>query len=195
MKKSMFVMMVAMLLSVSAFAQQPNKCIAPKGEIPTAEQIAKCKADRMQKQLLLGKEQYDKVYQLCLAQAEQQVERMKACKAEKEKMAGEMKGILNEAQYERFEQMQNGPRYQHPGRPGRRYEPCEKPGVCPKKKYCEKAPECKAPEVEPTMKAEPQIAPKDNREIKKGERIRVVRDRNRNQNAYNYIEDKKEDKE
>lgn len=114
MKKYFCLMAAALMISAASFAQpaQQDRRPAPQPkEMPTVEEMAKMKADRMKQQLLLGKEQYDKVYKLCLEQAEAELARMKQIKAEKERMAAGMKGILNETQYERFEQMQ-----QHRGR-------------------------------------------------------------------------------
>lgn len=110
MKKSFYLMAVALVISVVSFAQPAQQDKLParqQREMPTVEQMARMKADRMKKQLLLGNDQYDKVYKLCLEQAEAELARMKQIKAEQEQMAAKMKGILNEAQYERFEQMQH----------------------------------------------------------------------------------------
>ena len=109
MKKSIIITLVAMFFSMASFAQT-NAAAQPEGrEMPTVEQIAKRKAERLKQQLLLSQEQYDKVYQICLKQAENDVERMKQYKAEREKVSAEMKGILNETQYERYEKMQKAP--------------------------------------------------------------------------------------
>lgn len=192
MKKSMFIAVAAMLFSVSASAQKVEEVKVVNPEMPTVEQIAKHKADRLKQQLLLGQDQYEKVYKLCLAQAEKDMARMKEQKAEKEQMAAEMKGILNDAQYERFEQMQKVPRPQFPQRPGRRYETtcdkvkgekCDAPKQC-----CDKAEKCDEKKCDaPAMKAkEAADAPK----IKKGGRMRLpAADRRHNRNAYIYTDE------
>lgn len=110
MKKSIYFIAIAMMFSLTSFAQQANDNQQGKSiEPPTAEQIAKRQADRMKQQYLLGNDQYDKVYKLCLKRAEQQVARMQDMKKEQEQMNAEMKKILNETQYERYENQQNRP--------------------------------------------------------------------------------------
>ncbi len=216
----MFIAIAAMLFSVSAFAQQTTETQQAKPEMPTVEQIAKRKADRLKKQLLLGQDQYAEVYKLCLAQAEKDVERMKAWKAEKDAMAAQMKGILNDAQYERFEQLQNMPHPQFHQRPGRRYEPCNNPaayqkggryhkGECDKaecgkaecdkcdkcdneKKRCDKAEACAESKCDAAVEAK---AASNKVEIGKGIRLRhPAADRRKNKNAYIY-DDKVRDEE
>lgn len=116
MKKSIYLSLIALMFSVASFAQQNEQADNQPKErkAPTVEEIAKHKADRMRQQLLLGNDQYDKVYKLCLEQAKKEVARREEMKAENEAFAKDMKGILNEAQQERFEQMQkprpNAPR-------------------------------------------------------------------------------------
>ena len=101
MKRGIYLVVIAIMLAATAMAQHKEQ-----REMPTVEQIAKMKAERMRKQLLLGNEQYEKVYKSCLKEAEQQRKRMQQMAKEREEMAKEMKGILNEAQWERYEQMQ-----------------------------------------------------------------------------------------
>lgn len=119
MKKAIYFSLVALMFSVASFAQQNqqqqqnNKPQEPK--VRTVEEIAKSRAERMRKQLLLGDDQYDKVYKLCLEQAKQDKARQEKMKAEKEAFAKDMKGILNEAQQERFEELQQ-PRHKAPNR-------------------------------------------------------------------------------
>ena len=92
---------IAIMMATTAMAQQKEQ-----KEMLTVEQIAKMKAERMRKQLLLGNDQYEKVYKNCLKEAEKQRKRMQQIAKEREEMAKELKGILNEAQWERYEQMQ-----------------------------------------------------------------------------------------
>ena len=110
MKKFFCLMAAALMVSAATLAQPPQQDRRPDQqpkEMPTVEEMAKMKADRMKQQLLLGNDQYDKVYKLCLEQAGKELERMKQIRAEKEQMAEKMKGILNETQYERFEHMRH----------------------------------------------------------------------------------------
>lgn len=199
MKKSLFLTIAALLFGIAAYAQQPVESADKAPEMPTAEQIAQRRADRLKKQLLLGQDQYKKVYKLCLEQAEKDVERMKQLKAEKESMQNAMKGILNDAQYERFEQMQDAPRqgrFQHQRGMHHPQKPCgEKVGKCPEGKPCcnmegkpccdkggKQAPQPKAGDGDSTRAGESKY------KLEKGQRMRMVGDPRRNQNAYNYIE-------
>lgn len=116
MKKSIYLIAAALLLSLSSQAQQQNDKADEAKQAPTAEQMAKWQADRMKQQYLLGNDQYDKVYKLCLKRAEKQIARQNEMKKEQQQMNAEMKKILNETQYERYEQNQNRP--QHMMRPG-----------------------------------------------------------------------------
>lgn len=123
MKKSILISIFALLFSVASFAQQAEQKPAER-KAPTVEEIAKRRADMMRQQYLLGKDQYDKVYKLCLKQAKKDMARMEEIKKEREQMNNEMKGILNDAQWERYEKMQKFNRFNHgknfrrPGKPG-----------------------------------------------------------------------------
>lgn len=155
MKKTIIISLVSLFLSTSIFAQQAEEQKLPEKQAPTVEQIAKRNADRMREQYLLGKDQYDKVYKLCLKQAKQDEEaRHKEIKSEREQMAKDMKGILNDAQWERYEKNQKRPamlRHQKQGSQQRgfmmrqankrasfgpmpmkgRFQPCHQMGNCP----------------------------------------------------------------
>lgn len=197
MKKSIIITITALLFSVTAFAQQTPE--APKREMPTVEQIAKRKAERLRQQLLLGDKQYDKVYKLCLAQAEKDVQRMQQMKAEKEQMAADMKGILNEAQYEKFVQMQNPPRFKK--FPPRRDMPqwgdkCDKKGgkacdkaTCDKKckngKKCDKQGDRGA---DTRGTAGERVRPERRVAVELTEGLPAVEDQHRNKHAYHYSE-------
>ena len=91
MKRGIYLVVIAIMMAATAMAQQKEQ-----REMPTVEQIAKMKAERMRKQLLLGNEQYEKVYKSCLKETEKQRKRMQQMAKEREEMAKEMKGILNE---------------------------------------------------------------------------------------------------
>ncbi|MBE6213977.1 MAG: hypothetical protein E7131_04780 [Rikenellaceae bacterium] len=216
MKKSIIITITALLFSVTAFAQQTPE--APKREMPTVEQIAKRKAERLRQQLLLGDKQYDKVYKLCLAQAEKDVQRMQQMKAEKEQMAADMKGILNESQYEKFVQMQNPPRFKK--FPPRRDMPqwgdqCDKKGgnACDKatcdKATCDK--KCKGKKCKNGKKCDKcrkgsqkgkgsdkgadtrgtageRVRPERRVAVELTEGLPAVEDQHRNKHAYHYSE-------
>lgn len=109
MKKTVIISLVSLFLSTSIFAQQAEEQKLPEKQAPTVEQIAKRNADRMREQYLLGEDQYDKVYKLCLKQAKQNEARHKEILSEREQMSKDMKGILNDAQWERYEKNQKRP--------------------------------------------------------------------------------------
>lgn len=109
MKKTIIFSLVALLFTTTLFAQQTKEQNTPEKRVPTVEEIAKRKADHMREQYLLGKDQYDKVYKLCLKQAKKDEARHKEIKSEREQMAKDMKGILNDAQWERYEKNQKRP--------------------------------------------------------------------------------------
>jgi hypothetical protein len=113
MKKSIYLSLFALLFSVASFAQEANNEQANKRKAPTVEEIAKRRADRLRNELLLGNDQYDKVYKLCLQKAKKDKARQEEMQAEREAFNKDIKGILNEAQSERFEQMQK-PRMRGP---------------------------------------------------------------------------------
>ena len=115
MRKSIYLSFIALFFSVASFAQEASNEQANERKAPTVEEIAKRRADRLRNELLLGNDQYDKVYKLCLQKAKKDKARQEEMKAEKEAFNKNMKGILNEAQSERYEQMQK-PRM-HPNRP------------------------------------------------------------------------------
>lgn len=133
MKKSLFISLFALMLSVSAFAQEPEQKAAPEFKAPTVEEIAKRRADMMREQYLLGKDQYDKVYKLCLKQAKKDAARMEEIKKEREQMNKDMQGILNDAQWEKYEKMQKFPHHFRPGKQMRRPMPMH-PGMRPDNK-------------------------------------------------------------
>ena len=113
MRKSIYLSLIALLFSVASFAQETSNEQTNERKAPTVEEIAKRRADRLRNELLLGNDQYDKVYKLCLQKAKKDKARQEEMKAEKEAFNKNMKGILNEAQSERFEQMQK-PRMRGP---------------------------------------------------------------------------------
>lgn len=103
-----YLVMVALTLAIGAAQAQEQPRQGEPKEPPTVEEMARMQADRMKRQLLLGDDQYDRVYKLCLKQAEARQKRMEQMKKEQEEMSQQMKGVLNEMQYERYEQLQSG---------------------------------------------------------------------------------------
>ena len=114
MKKLLFILLATLTVSVVSAQQAENKQPEPK-KAPNAEQMAKMQADRMKQQYLLGNDQYDKVYKLCLKKAQKQIARMEEMKKEQEQMDADMKKILNETQYERYQMQRNQPRMMRGG--------------------------------------------------------------------------------
>lgn len=127
MKKLLFILLAAATVS-TASAQQAESRQPEQKKAPTAEQMAKRQADRMKQQYLLGNDQYDKVYKLCLKRAQKQIARMEEIKKEQEQMNADMKKILNETQYERYEQHCNQP---HMIRGGQQRGKMPQRGFCP----------------------------------------------------------------
>ena len=108
MKTRFYLLAVILMASITISAQGRN--INNEGKrIPSVEQIAKHKADMMRRELSLSDKQYDKVYKICLKQAKEQAKRMKQLEAERKQMKAKMKGILNDDQYARYEQMGRRP--------------------------------------------------------------------------------------
>ena len=106
MKKNLICILMAVAISATAVAQQagqsPQKRAPKQAKELSVEDIAKQRADRMRKELLLGNEQYDKVYKLMLKKVEKERRRQAEAKAENEALNKDMAKILNEAQLERY---------------------------------------------------------------------------------------------
>ena len=66
MRKSIYLSFIALFFSVASFAQEASNEQTNERKAPTVEEIAKRRADRLRNELLLGNDQYDKVYKLCL---------------------------------------------------------------------------------------------------------------------------------
>ena len=125
MKKSIILSLIALMISVASFAQ-PNPQGAHERKAPSVEEVAKRRADFMQKAYKLDKGQYDKVYKLYLKQAKKDEARMKQIKKEREQMNKGMKGILNQEQWAKYEKMQQRPRFFPKGKPGNNPEHMKK---------------------------------------------------------------------
>lgn len=114
MKKLIITQTIALLLTITSFAQEVKTEEKAERKLPTVEEIAKHKADRMRQQYLLGEDQYNKVYKLCLKQAKQDEARRKEIKAEREALEKDLKEIFNDAQWERFEKNKKHPTMRRP---------------------------------------------------------------------------------
>ncbi|MBR4853738.1 MAG: hypothetical protein IKU88_03320 [Alistipes sp.] len=159
MKKLLFILLATLTVSVVSAQQAENKQPEPK-KAPNAEQMAKMQADRMKQQYLLGNDQYDKVYKLCLKKAQKQIARMEEMKKEQEQMDADMKKILNETQYERYQMQRNQPRMMRGG---------HQRGKMPQRGFC---PMQMKGQFQPQMqgKAMPQMQ-MPAKELQKGEQI------------------------
>ncbi len=181
MKKLLFILLATLTVSVVSAQQAENKQPEPK-KAPNAEQMAKMQADRMKQQYLLGNDQYDKVYKLCLKKAQKQIARMEEMKKEQEQMDADMKKILNETQYERYQMQRNQPRMM---RGGHQRGKMPQRGFCPMQMKGQFNPHMQGPfnpqmrgqfpakgQFQPQMqgKAMPQMQMPAN-EFKKGEQI------------------------
>ena len=181
MKKLLFILLATLTVSVVSAQQAENKQPEPK-KTPNAEQMAKMQADRMKQQYLLGNDQYDKVYKLCLKKAQKQIARMEEMKKEQEQMDADMKKILNETQYERYQMQRNQPRMM---RSGQQRGKMPQRGFCPMQMKGQFNPHMQGPfnpqmrgqfpakgQFQPQMqgKAMPQMQMPAN-EFKKGEQI------------------------
>lgn len=148
MKKSIIISVFALLISVASFAQQAEQKPAER-KAPDAKEIAQRRADMMRKQLLLGDDQYDKVYKLCLKQSKKDVARMEQMKKEREQMNKKMRGVLNDAQWEKYEKMQKrqefrGKQIRRPGKPAQPGKPMPRPII--KKGEFQKGPQVERPQ-------------------------------------------------
>lgn len=163
MKKSILLSIVALLISVASFAQQAEQANSqpPVKKVFSVEEIAKKRADMMRQHYLLGQDQYNKVYKLCLKQAKKDKERREQIKAEKEQMNKDMKAILNDAQWERYQKMQQRPNFSRNN--NRRPMPAN---------FCQRCP----------WRQKPMQKPRQNPQIKKG--VQIHQPQGRNNNAY-----------
>lgn len=109
MKKVIYLIAIMLVTAISVSAQAPIRHNAMQK--PSAEQIAKQRAERMRKELALDNNQYNKVYKVYFKQAKEQAKRMEKMQKERKKMEMEMKVILNEVQYKRYLEMKRPARY------------------------------------------------------------------------------------
>ena len=109
MKKVIYLIAIMLVAAISVSAQAPIRHNVMQK--PSAEQIAKNRADRMRKELALDNNQYKKVYKVYFKQAKEQAKRMEKMQKERKKMEMEMKVILNDVQYKRYLDMKRPARY------------------------------------------------------------------------------------
>lgn len=109
MKKVIYLIAIMLVAAISVSAQAPIRHNAMQK--PSAEQIAKQRAERMRKELALDNNQYNKVYKVYFKQAKEQVKRMEKMQKERNKFEMEMKVILNDVQYKRYLEMKRPARY------------------------------------------------------------------------------------
>ena len=103
MKKVIYLIAIMLVAAISVSAQTPIRHNAMQK--PSAEQIAKQRAERMRKELALDNSQYNKVYNIYFKQAKEQAKRMEKMQKERKKFEMEMKVILNDVQYKRYLEM------------------------------------------------------------------------------------------
>ena len=109
MKKVIYLIAIMLVAAISVSAQTPIRHNAMQK--PSAEQIAKQRAERMRKELALDNNQYNKVYKVYFKQAKEQAKRMEKMQKERKKFEMEMKVILNDVQYKRYLEMERPARY------------------------------------------------------------------------------------
>ena len=109
MKKVIYLIAIMLVAAISVSAQTPIRHNAMQK--PSAEQIAKQRAERMRKELALDNSQYNKVYKIYFKQAKEQAKRMEKMQKERKKFEMDMKVILNDVQYKRYLEMKRPARY------------------------------------------------------------------------------------
>lgn len=109
MKKVIYLIAIMLVAAISVSAQAPIRHNAMQK--PSAEQIAKQRAERMRKELALNNNQYNKVYKVYFKQAKEQAKRMEKMQKERKKFEMDMKVILNDVQYKRYLEMKRPARY------------------------------------------------------------------------------------
>lgn len=109
MKKVIYLIAIMLVAAISVSAQAPIRHNAMQK--PSAEQIAKQRAERMRKELALDNNQYNKVYKVYFKQAKEQAKRMEKMQKEHKKFEMDMKVILNDVQYKRYLEMKRPARY------------------------------------------------------------------------------------
>ena len=109
MKKVIYLIAIMLVAAISVSAQAPIRHNAMQK--PSAEQIAKQRAERMRKELALDNSQYNKVYKIYFKQAKEQAKRMEKMQKERKMFEMEMKVILNDVQYKRYLEMKRPARY------------------------------------------------------------------------------------
>lgn len=131
MKKKIFAAAVALCLmaGTGAFAQNQNQQ-RMRRDMPTAEQMAQRKTDRMKEKLNLTEEQTKQVYDYNLQEVKQMQSMREQMRAARQAEAEKMKSILTPEQYKQWTEAQ-GPKCGrgHEMRKGRGHKgaDCDKP--------------------------------------------------------------------
>ncbi|WP_064196962.1 MULTISPECIES: hypothetical protein [Emticicia] len=98
MKTKFFLSLLAVVLSLSTYAQQPRPHLQGGGMYLTADERAEIRSKRMQKSLNLNEEQYKKVLEINLEQEKKNEELRKSHQAEmnarREKMKAEHEALI-----------------------------------------------------------------------------------------------------
>ena len=88
MKKVIYLIAIMLVAAISVSAQAPIRHNAMQK--PSAEQIAKQRAERMRKELALDNNQYNKIYKVYFKQAKELVKRMEKMQKERKKLEMDM---------------------------------------------------------------------------------------------------------
>lgn len=116
MKKNIFAVAAAfcLMLGTGAFAQN-GKQQGERRPMPTAEQMAQRKTDRMKEKLNLTDAQVEQVYVYNLEQIKQMESLRERMRADRQAEAEKMKSILTPEQYAQWQQMQGERGSRKPG--------------------------------------------------------------------------------
>lgn len=123
-------MALCLLAGTGAFAQNQNKGRMHR-EMPTAEQMAQRKTDRMKEKLNLNEQQTKQVYEYNLQEVKEMQSMHQQMRAARQAEAEKMKSILTPEQYEQWKQAQ-GPECRPRGREARKGHGCKQGTDCNK---------------------------------------------------------------
>lgn len=131
MKKRIFaaVMALCLMAGTGAFAQNQNRQ-RMRREMPTAEQMAQRKTDRMKEKLNLTEEQTRQVYDYNLQEIKQMQSMREQMRAARQAEAEKMKSILTPEQYKQWTEAQGpecGRGYEMRKGRGHKGAGCDKP--------------------------------------------------------------------
>lgn len=123
-------MALCLLAGTGAFAQNQNK-ERMRREMPTAEQMAQRKADRMKEKLNLTEAQTKQIYDYNLQQVKEMQSMREQMRAARQAEDEKMKSILTPEQYTQWKQAQ-GPECSPRGREARKGHGCKQRAACDK---------------------------------------------------------------